>query len=703
VAGTLRVNRGYDPFNSSIVQAIEFDLRIAADAPVGLRSCTVSGGQVQNYTMREVLNLVKIELIAPDESGEARVTDFALPSEPGPAVHTDYVGIYGVKVDQTTGALTLSVSGNIYDAIADITEREQADIQQVKVYANGDLKATVPLARVPETATVFRPYAHHQTYSAEISFSSEQSVNTIEILTSQNAARLEGRNSVAIITRRNYAGDPQHTVNGVLTVTTVCPEAGLDPTQTDLVYYYLGDREPDPATDLLLTETEGDSKVFRAEVDDTTYELTIETPNWGIQNPQVIDSYEGVMRITSSTGAMTSYRGIFTETAVDSGRFVLKVTLATDDKGDAYTTAVEDVSSGQAMRDPGEFHPFKIRCQGTTLSSDDTLTIGSRTYRLVDGGDGYYYAGGSPIKVFIVIDEEGDHFIPTLSEVDLKGAKIVARTLDISPDRALQNMKPKVDIEVIGYSWPEDSAFDLPGVGSRQSDYNQQTQCHISAEFLVQGNPGKYPLVIDVKGKESRLPEAFEIVTPRQAGSILPWVLGKSVGEVIRWTDSVFAKLYGNWAHPLEWNEVAFLEMAGLTPFTGETLLQEDRDIADKEFADVADPAQRYKMMANYACRGQILYAARFTSGVAQQYTLSLYRLCRDINPTYFALERGWQIGSDKEMFTEIKSSRLAAAAELILACALIKGTDVALSRAKAYTLPPVGTYTPKMGKLQYR
>ena len=62
---------------------------------------------------------------------------------------------------------------------------------------------------------------------------------------------------------------------------------------------------------------------------------------------------------------------------------------------------------------------------------------------------------------------------------------------------------------------------------------------------------------------------------------------------------------------------------------------------------------------------------------------LGLYRLVRDVNPIHFALERGWQIGSGREMFTGQEVSRLGAAFEFVASLALVYGVGRVLQATR--------------------
>jgi hypothetical protein len=89
---------------------------------------------------------------------------------------------------------------------------------------------------------------------------------------------------------------------------------------------------------------------------------------------------------------------------------------------------------------------------------------------------------------------------------------------------------------------------------------------------------------------------------------------------------------------------------------------------------------------ANYETRRRIVAHYVYTHPATVNLQLGIYRLFRDVNPIHFAFERGWQIGSGREMFTSEDTSRLGAAAEFLLAVGLVYGIGRALREAR----PPV-------------
>lgn len=86
---------------------------------------------------------------------------------------------------------------------------------------------------------------------------------------------------------------------------------------------------------------------------------------------------------------------------------------------------------------------------------------------------------------------------------------------------------------------------------------------------------------------------------------------------------------------------------------------------------------------ANYETRRRIVAHYVYTHPATVALELGIFRLFRDVNPIHFALERGWQIGSGREMFTGTDTSRLGAAAEFLLAVGLVYGIGRAVGAAR--------------------
>jgi len=163
------------------------------------------------------------------------------------------------------------------------------------------------------------------------------------------------------------------------------------------------------------------------------------------------------------------------------------------------------------------------------------------------------------------------------------------------------------------------------------------------------------------------------------------------------WADKVRPN-YTRWAHPLSEFENGYIEamtdpsvpavLRMRTPVDPRKMTQEDSDSASHLFGTGSGAAARY---ANYENRRRILAHYVYTHPATVRLQLGLYRMVRDINPLHFALERGWQIGGGKEMFTGQDVSRLGAAFEFVSSVALVYG----VGRVLEATRPAAGA-TPR-------
>jgi subtilisin family serine protease len=145
-----------------------------------------------------------------------------------------------------------------------------------------------------------------------------------------------------------------------------------------------------------------------------------------------------------------------------------------------------------------------------------------------------------------------------------------------------------------------------------------------------------------------------------------------------------------DWAVPLsdlEWDYIeAFTDprtpepLQMRKPVDPAHLTPEEHSEADSWFGTGPDSVAQY---ANYENRRRIVANYVYTHPATVRLELGLYRLIRDINPVHFALERGWQMGRGREMFTGEDVSRLGAAGEFLLSLALIYGVGRALKEIR--------------------
>jgi hypothetical protein len=106
-------------------------------------------------------------------------------------------------------------------------------------------------------------------------------------------------------------------------------------------------------------------------------------------------------------------------------------------------------------------------------------------------------------------------------------------------------------------------------------------------------------------------------------------------------------------------------------------LTAEDLSKSKEIFGTRSDAAQRY---ANYETRRRIIANYVWKHPATIRLQLAFYQSVRDINPIHFVFERGWQVGSGKEMFTKRDVSRLRAAVEFFTFLAVSYGASRVLS-----------------------
>jgi GH25 family lysozyme M1 (1,4-beta-N-acetylmuramidase) len=168
-------------------------------------------------------------------------------------------------------------------------------------------------------------------------------------------------------------------------------------------------------------------------------------------------------------------------------------------------------------------------------------------------------------------------------------------------------------------------------------------------------------------------------------------------GDVAQYWHDTIKPNPTHWAHPLSDLEQSYLD-AMTNPGVAEVLRMrapvdpakmtvDEAEETRRIFGSGRDNAVRY---ANFENRRRIMAHYVTTHPATVRLELGLYRLIRDINPLHFALERGWQIGGGKEMFTGLEVSRLGAAFEFVASLALVYGIGKVLevSGATPQTAP---------------
>jgi hypothetical protein len=174
-------------------------------------------------------------------------------------------------------------------------------------------------------------------------------------------------------------------------------------------------------------------------------------------------------------------------------------------------------------------------------------------------------------------------------------------------------------------------------------------------------------------------PAASEVaLTPFGARDVIQQVLLlQTPGAVQSWWNSGPWEDIAHWSHPLsEWERKYAEAMSAETVpeplrmwplVTPARLTPVQLEDMERRLGTGAAAAEGY---AHWENRRRIVKHYFMTHPATLQALLGGYGLARDVNPLHFALERGWQMGSGQEMFTQREVSQLGAAQEFFTALA---------------------------------
>jgi hypothetical protein len=170
-------------------------------------------------------------------------------------------------------------------------------------------------------------------------------------------------------------------------------------------------------------------------------------------------------------------------------------------------------------------------------------------------------------------------------------------------------------------------------------------------------------------------------------------------GAVQSWWNSGPWEDIAHWSHPLsEWELKYAVDMSAETVpeairmwplVTPERVTPEQLEDMERRLGTGAATAEGY---AHWENRRRIVKHYFMTHPATLQALLGGYGLARDVNPLHFALERGWQMGSGQEMFTQREVSQLGAAQEFFTALAV----GVAAGKLMTATRPVPGWGAPE-------
>jgi len=163
--------------------------------------------------------------------------------------------------------------------------------------------------------------------------------------------------------------------------------------------------------------------------------------------------------------------------------------------------------------------------------------------------------------------------------------------------------------------------------------------------------------------------------------------------DVASWWTSGPGEHIERGTHPLsEWEQKYIEAMSSptvpepirmLPPVTPERLNFQQARTAEQLLGKGPAAVQGY---SNWENRRRIVKHYFVTHPATLNLSLGLYGFSRDANLLHFALERGWQMGGGKEMFTEQKVSRLGAGAEFFAMVAAGVATGKLMGAARPVT-----------------
>jgi hypothetical protein len=673
--------------------------------------------------MKEALSVIRAEFVSPDRNGELQTAHFLQESNPSPKVDINSMSAGDVSFDTTTQVATFTLTGRVSDEIAQVTGDGSADIQKVSLYGEGKLIAEVPLTKTMDAPTLLKPYAHHYDFSKSVTIDMKNSMfYSVEAVTSDNKLQRSGRSSVLL--SQNITKVETDTPTGSTVTYAISAPQGFSETSADVISY----SEPGVPTPITLTETSLTSMKFV----DSTESLTIDLIDQTSLNPASVDLLTA--KISDISSSLTvSHFGRFTETGVDTKSFAMILTVNSTTPDEKYTASFSDVHVLSERSKDADFAPYLFRLKGKDVDKL-RISIDGKQYSLTEM-DGFYYLSGSPIKVFIIGKGNVVLLDGTVKDRDIvqvftvegwptarfakpstNGTGIAVSRVDfmtIEPDRAYGGTEQEITMSITNRKWQAGDKFEILGQTKKGESTIADNGNLLKGTFEFATPPvdsrTKASISVITAGVPSTLHEVFYLNNPADRAiwvgsvpdSILPFLIRREfrIGDVLNWKTNNFTGQQALWGHALTWDELAFLDQtkqrSDIPPWTLVTDLDDkERALADKIFSDQTGQDDRYESYANFKSRNRIIfYAGVLTS---QNQVLDIYRICRDGNPLNFAWERGWQIGGGEEQFTRIKVSKIWAGAEMMLALAIFKATDVGVAKLQSSIATEAISFVPR-------
>ncbi|MCX7806139.1 MAG: hypothetical protein N3A38_13250, partial [Planctomycetota bacterium] len=223
-----------DPRCAGRLSRIALDVRIGRYAPLGLYDLIVPLADGSSATLREQVNLICLELVREVSAGSGIFTyvSRSLISHPVPKIELRIPSEVTVKVDGNI--LSLHVSGEVFDAVADVVAGGLADIKYVMV---GDSVLSVERDRGYEhsNASPVRPYAFRGIFSGTVSLPACSPVTPVVVRTSPNATGSVGYASATLSIEDNSSAFRENNIPNIRTI-LFKTDGAFDPASRDAVY-----------------------------------------------------------------------------------------------------------------------------------------------------------------------------------------------------------------------------------------------------------------------------------------------------------------------------------------------------------------------------------------------------------------------------------------------------------------------------------
>jgi len=286
--------------------------------------------------VRDVMwvNVVRIEyltaLSADLGHGEALVPLSNLPiSDPGPAVILDIPSASEIALSPD-GSMTVPVTGEVFDRLADILPNDVGKIPSVTVKIDDEEFVLGNLVPVSDDASSFlRPFPNRVRFSCAVTVPQAGPVVSIDVETAENAVGQKGKATLLVkIDEQPVSGREHSDAQGnppiILTDTQedlniVLQEGFPDDLDVDIVTVYTGDREPQ-AGDIQFQEA-AQALVFEGDAVGTFQVTRIAFLDFDELRDDAKDSFRA--EVTGDEGNFVAELA-FTETDVDTRRFVAR-------------------------------------------------------------------------------------------------------------------------------------------------------------------------------------------------------------------------------------------------------------------------------------------------------------------------------------------------------------------------------------------